>query len=179
MRLHWKLAGTLDRMRVMFLEKALTNCCNINVDCRNQFLSLITITCYDANSTGTRPGPSAQNTGQKPRATSVLQLQNSRRRTAIPALSKVDSEGPDVAQDIVHFNALREAGTEAPTLNTPVRRHQYTREFKLAAITYAKEHTFFFPWKLIFAKFPRKKKVGASVPASRKALNQVKPTSKF
>ncbi|KAF8415558.1 hypothetical protein EV426DRAFT_698804 [Tirmania nivea] len=88
-----------------------------------------------------RPGPSAQNTGQKPRATSVLQLQNSRRRTAIPALSKVDSEGPDMAQDIVHFNALREAGKEAPTLNTPVRRHQYTREFKLAAITYAKEHT--------------------------------------
>ncbi|KAF8429728.1 hypothetical protein EV426DRAFT_713614 [Tirmania nivea] len=75
-----------------------------------------------------RPGPSAQNTGQKPRATSVLQLQNSRRRTAIPALSKVDSEGPDVAQDIVHFNALREAGKEAPTLNTPVRSIQLPPE---------------------------------------------------
>ncbi|RPB18699.1 hypothetical protein L211DRAFT_843336 [Terfezia boudieri ATCC MYA-4762] len=81
-----------------------------------------------------RPGPSAQTTSQKPRATSVLQLQNSSSRTAIPALSEVDSEGPDVAQDIVHFNALREAGKEATTstLNTPVRRHQYTQEFKLA-----------------------------------------------
>ncbi|RPB18711.1 hypothetical protein L211DRAFT_834130 [Terfezia boudieri ATCC MYA-4762] len=79
-----------------------------------------------------RPGPSAQTTRQKPRATSVLQLQNSSRRTAIPALSKADPEGPDVAQDIVHFNALREAGKQATTLNTPVRRHQYTREFKLA-----------------------------------------------
>ncbi|KAF8423048.1 hypothetical protein EV426DRAFT_717704 [Tirmania nivea] len=87
-----------------------------------------------------RPGPSAQTTSQKPRA-SVLKLQNSSRWTAIPALSKVDSEGPDVAQDIIHFNALCEAGKQATTLNTPVRRHQYTREFKLAAITYAKEHT--------------------------------------
>ncbi|KAF8418722.1 hypothetical protein EV426DRAFT_720438 [Tirmania nivea] len=88
-----------------------------------------------------RPGPSAQTTSQKPRATSVLKLQNSSRWTAIPALSKVDSEGPDVAQDIIHFNALCEAGKQATTLNTSVRRHQYTREFKLAAITYAKEHT--------------------------------------
>ncbi|KAF8417283.1 hypothetical protein EV426DRAFT_711733 [Tirmania nivea] len=88
-----------------------------------------------------RAGPSAQTTSQRPRATSVLQLQNSSRRTAIPALSKADSEGPDMAQDIVHFNALREAEKEATTLNTPVRRRQYTREFKPAAITYAKEHT--------------------------------------
>ncbi|KAF8419857.1 hypothetical protein EV426DRAFT_676152 [Tirmania nivea] len=87
------------------------------------------------------PGPSAQTTSLNPRATSVLKLQNSSRWTAIPALSKVDSEGPDVAQDIIHFNALCEAGKQATTLNTPVRRHQYTREFKLAAITYAKEHT--------------------------------------
>ncbi|RPB18735.1 hypothetical protein L211DRAFT_843277 [Terfezia boudieri ATCC MYA-4762] len=72
-----------------------------------------------------RAGPSnmsipAQTTSQKPRAASVLKLQNSSRRTAIPALSKADSEGPDVAQDIIHFNALREAGKQATTLNTPV-----------------------------------------------------------
>ncbi|KAF8419166.1 hypothetical protein EV426DRAFT_720126 [Tirmania nivea] len=34
------------------------------------------------------PGPSAQTTSLKPRATSVLKLQNSSRWTAIPALSK-------------------------------------------------------------------------------------------
>ncbi|KAF8414929.1 hypothetical protein EV426DRAFT_146625 [Tirmania nivea] len=68
-----------------------------------------------------RPRPSAQTTSQKPRTTSILKLQNSSRWTAIPALSKADSEGPDVAQDIIHFNALREAGKEATTLNTPVR----------------------------------------------------------
>ncbi|RPB22503.1 hypothetical protein L211DRAFT_884799 [Terfezia boudieri ATCC MYA-4762] len=83
-------------------------------------------------------GPSAQTTSQRPRATLVLQLKNSSRWKAIPALSKADSEGPDVAQDIVHFNALREAGKEG---TTSVRRCQYTWEFKLAAITYAKEHT--------------------------------------
>ncbi|KAF8457744.1 hypothetical protein BGX38DRAFT_1265589 [Terfezia claveryi] len=59
-------------------------------------------------------GPNAQTTSQKPRATSVLQLQNSGKR---PPLSKTDSEGPDVAQDVVHFNALLQipdlpAGTE-------------------------------------------------------------------
>ncbi|KAF8426074.1 hypothetical protein EV426DRAFT_710553 [Tirmania nivea] len=68
-----------------------------------------------------RPRPSAQTTSQKPRTTSVLKLQNSSRWTAIPALSKADSEGPDVAQDIIHPNALREDGKEATTLNTPVR----------------------------------------------------------
>ncbi|KAF8429800.1 hypothetical protein EV426DRAFT_639545 [Tirmania nivea] len=96
-----------------------------------------------------RAGPSAQTTSQRPRATSVLQLQNSSRRTAIPALSKADSEGPGVAQDIVHFNTLREAEKEATTLNTPVRRRQYTREFKLAAITYAKEHISFFAREIL------------------------------
>ncbi|KAF8430831.1 hypothetical protein BGX38DRAFT_1277580 [Terfezia claveryi] len=52
-----------------------------------------------------RPGSSAQTTSQKPRATS-LKLQNSSRRTAIQELSKTDSEGPNIAQDIIHFNAL-------------------------------------------------------------------------
>ncbi|KAF8419188.1 hypothetical protein EV426DRAFT_645002 [Tirmania nivea] len=62
-----------------------------------------------------RAGPSAQTTSQRPRTTSVLQLQNSSRRTAIPALSEADSEGPDVAQDIVHFNALlRKCGITVP-----------------------------------------------------------------
>ncbi|RPB25000.1 hypothetical protein L211DRAFT_848361 [Terfezia boudieri ATCC MYA-4762] len=70
-----------------------------------------------------------------------LQLQNFGKRTQVPPLSKGDSEGPDVAQDIVHFNALREAGKDATAFNNPIRRHQYTRKFKLAAITFAKVHT--------------------------------------
>ncbi|KAF8445311.1 hypothetical protein BGX38DRAFT_1271357 [Terfezia claveryi] len=46
-----------------------------------------------------RAGPNAQTTSQNLRATYVLQLQKFGKRTQIPPLSKVDSEGPDVAKD--------------------------------------------------------------------------------
>ncbi|KAF8441928.1 hypothetical protein BGX38DRAFT_1272505 [Terfezia claveryi] len=52
---------------------------------------------------------------KNPRATSGLQLQNSGKRKQIPLISKAASERPDVAQDIVHLNALREAGNDATT----------------------------------------------------------------
>ena len=77
-------------------------------------------------------GPTAQTTRQRPRATSILNLLQSQKR--ILHLSHVDSEGPGVAQDILHFNALSEAGT-ASIPGIPVYRHQYTRKFRLAAIT--------------------------------------------
>ncbi|KAF8440566.1 hypothetical protein BGX38DRAFT_1273029 [Terfezia claveryi] len=65
-------------------------------------------------------GTKAQTTSQKPRATPGLQLQNSGKRKQIPPITKADSEGPDVAQDIVHFNALREAGKDAAALNEDI-----------------------------------------------------------
>ncbi|KAF8440708.1 hypothetical protein BGX38DRAFT_1272847 [Terfezia claveryi] len=42
----------------------------------------------------------AQTTSQKPRTIFVLQLQKSGKKSQIPPLSKANSEGPDVAQDI-------------------------------------------------------------------------------
>ena len=83
-----------------------------------------------------RAGPAARTTSHQPRATPVLQLPKSQKR--IPTLPDVNSERCDVAEDIIHFNALREAGT-AWNPAVPMRRHQYTREFKLAEITYAQQ----------------------------------------
>lgn len=74
-----------------------------------------------------RAGPSSRPKSQLPRATSVLQLLTTHSLTfRIPPLSVSDSEGPDVAQDILHFHALvRETGIDS-IAGAPVRGHHDT-----------------------------------------------------